>query len=216
MAEAKLGLTPGASVTGTGPSQGSAEPSGSPTLSPTPSPDGGSGGFTGTTSPPTDSSSSSGGPGSKAGQNSRTWDRTIVIGVHAPITGAAPVHEDSFDGEKGLFWRHGNGGQPVTVFGRTVRVVVQDDGSDPSQAQQACQEMVTQRQVFMLVGVTGADEIAACARYAQSAGVPYLSVGAAQRPLSGLGGYFAVSETYAQQASPLATYVNDSCRPWMG
>jgi hypothetical protein len=86
-------------------------------------------------------------------------------------------------------------------------MVVEDDRSDPSQAQQACQDLVTERHVFLLLGLSGADEISACAHYARSAGVPYVSVGAPRRPLAGLGQYFAVSETYSQQAAPLAGYI---------
>jgi ABC-type branched-subunit amino acid transport system substrate-binding protein len=62
-----------------------------------------------------------------------------------------------------------------------------------------CRELVEQDKVLMLFGVTGSDQITACARYAESAGVPYLSAGVNEDGLTGLRNYFAVSQTYAQQ-----------------
>jgi branched-chain amino acid transport system substrate-binding protein len=53
------------------------------------------------------------------------------------------------------------------------------------------------------VGGGGADQITACAQYAQSVGVPYLSAGVNEEGLAGLRAYFALSETYAQQSAKL-------------
>jgi len=130
-----------------------------------------------------------------------------VIGIHAPITGAAPVTINSFYTEKDLFWRYGNNGGPVTVYGRHVQVVVQDDQYNPSHAQQVCQQMVVQNHAFLLVGGAGTDQIVACANYAQSVGEPYLSAGVNQQYLAPLSDYFAVSESYPQQVPALANYI---------
>jgi branched-chain amino acid transport system substrate-binding protein len=151
-------------------------------------------------------SSGSGRSASRPGRG-HAWGSTIVIGIHAPITGAAPVRVDSFNSEKDLFWKYGNNLHPVTVSGRHVKVVVQDDQYNPSHAQQVCQQMVVQDHAFMLVGGAGTDQIVACAQYAQSVGVPYLSAGVTQGALSRFGNYFSLSETYVQQASPLAKYI---------
>ncbi|MFL5798154.1 MAG: ABC transporter substrate-binding protein [Actinomycetota bacterium] len=151
-----------------------------------------------------------GGGGSGGGGGGPAWGDTVVIGIHAPITGAAPVTLNSFTSEKDLFWRYGNGGRPVTVYGRHVRVVVQDDQYNPSHAQQVCQQMVQQDHAFVLVGGAGTDQIVACAQYAQSVGEPYLSAGVNQQYLAPLSDYFAVSESYPQQVGPLAEYIKRS------
>src|ERR671919_781007 len=63
---------------------------------------------------------------------SGTGDRTgifrdrIVIGIHAPVTGAAPVQAQAFESGKDLYWRWlERKGQ--SVFGRKVEVVFKDD-----------------------------------------------------------------------------------------
>ncbi len=85
-----------------------------------------------------------------------------------------------------------------------MRVFFEDDKFDPSTAVQVCKKMVEQDKVFVLIGGGGADQITACAKYAQSVGVPYLSAGVNEAGLSTLRSYFALSTTYSQQ-SPLLT-----------
>lgn len=124
----------------------------------------------------------------------------IRIGIHAPVTGAAPIPQNSFEEGKEVYWNTPDG----KVFGRTVKVFFQDDKFDPSTAVQVCKRMVEQDKVFLLVGGGGADQITACAKYAQSVGVPYLSAGVNEAGLASLRSYFALSTTYAQQ-SPMLT-----------
>jgi branched-chain amino acid transport system substrate-binding protein len=66
--------------------------------------------------------------------------------------------------------------------------------------------MVEQDKVFMLVGAGGADQITACAQYANSVGVPYLSAGVNESGLRNLRGYFAFSMTYAAQSPMLVQW----------
>jgi len=66
-----------------------------------------------------------------------------------------------------------------------------------------CQKMVEQDKVFMLIGGGGADQITACAQYANSVGVPYVSAGVNETGLRNLRGYFALSESYSQQSPML-------------
>jgi ABC-type branched-subunit amino acid transport system substrate-binding protein len=124
-------------------------------------------------------------------------DTVIKIGVHAPITGAAPIPQNAFDKGKDVYWKWlaERGG----LLGRNVQIIFKDDQFNPAHAVQVCRELVEQDKVFMLFGVTGSDQITACARYAESAGVPYLSAGVNEDGLTGLRNYFAVSQTYAQQ-----------------
>ena len=79
-----------------------------------------------------------------------------------------------------------------------------NDNYNPSQAVQACREMVEQEKVFLLVGIAGTDQIQACARYAASAGVPYISAGVTEIGLEGLRNYFAIWRSYPEQGPLLA------------
>jgi ABC-type branched-subunit amino acid transport system substrate-binding protein len=137
-----------------------------------------------------------------AGDRTGITDKVIKIGIHAPVSGAAPFPQTSFSKGAPVYWKYldTKGG----VFGRSVQVVFEDDAFDPATAKRVCQKMVEQDKVFLLVGGGGADQITACAQYANSVGVPYLSAGVNQTGLNGLRGYFAVSQTYAQQSPMLA------------
>ena len=211
----------------TGGPAGGTEPGGTSDATPSPSPEptGASGSDAGSpagsaptsgapTSEPTNSvvPSEKGALGDEAavGQNtgsSKIWGDTLVIGVHAPITGSAPVQFFSLEQEKALYWRYGSDLRPVRIAGRSLQVVLRDDRNDPSAAVDACRELATKDHAFLVIGISGPAQVAGCARFAQRAGVPYLSLGAAQRPLAGLGNYFALSETYAQQTPSLVTYL---------
>jgi ABC-type branched-subunit amino acid transport system substrate-binding protein len=129
-------------------------------------------------------------------------DTTIRIGIHAPVTGAAPFPQHAFEQSDDLYWKFlaERGG----VHGRNVEVVFRDDKYNPSSAVQVCREMVEEQKVFAIIGFAGADQITACARYADSVNVPYFSGGVNEDGLSGLNRYFAISQTYDQQSSTLA------------
>jgi ABC-type branched-subunit amino acid transport system substrate-binding protein len=131
-------------------------------------------------------------------------DKEIVIGVHAPLTGAAPVPEDSVDKAKDLYWKFiaERGG----IFGRNVRVVFRDDQFNPSRAVTVCREMVEQEHAFVLFGI-GTDQVVSCARYASQAGVPYFSMGGGEAALAQVRNYFAISMSFPQQAPMVAQVV---------
>jgi branched-chain amino acid transport system substrate-binding protein len=130
-------------------------------------------------------------------------NQTIKIGAHAPITGAAPVPSDSAQKGSDLYYkwlRHNN----QAINGRFVDSMLKNDNYNPSQAVAVCKEMVEKDRVFLLYGYAGTDQIQACARYAASVGVPYLSAGVTEIGLSTLPNYFAISMSYPQQAPLLA------------
>ncbi|MDQ1516586.1 MAG: branched-chain amino acid transport system substrate-binding protein [Actinomycetota bacterium] len=139
------------------------------------------------------------------GDRTGVTDTKIRIGIHAPITGAAPFPQNAFDKGKDVYWKMlaEKGG----IFGRNVEVVFRDDQFNPSRAVQVCREMVEQEKVFVLLGAAGSEQITACARYANSMGVPYLSAGVNEDGLTGLSSYFATSQTYAQQSPVLVSYI---------
>ncbi len=127
-------------------------------------------------------------------------DTEIVIGIHAPVTGASPIPQTSFDIGKDIYWEWLAANAPDRLFGRNVRVVFRDDEFNPQNAVRVCREMVEQEGAFLLVGGGGADQITACAQYANENGIPYLSAGVNETGLADLGTYFATSLTYAEQA----------------
>jgi len=142
-----------------------------------------------------------GGGAVAAGDRTGITEKEIVIGIHAPVTGAAPIPQSSFDEAKDVYWKFLN--EKGGLFGRNVRVVFEDDQFDPRTAVAKCKKMVTEDKAFLLVGGGGADQITACAQYANSVGVPYLSAGVNEEGLAGVRAYFALSETYANQSAKL-------------
>lgn len=132
---------------------------------------------------------------------------TITIGLHAPLTGAAPLKQTSFDSGKELYWQRGNNGKPVEIFGRQVRVVFRDDRYNPSYARSVCQEMAEQENAFLLIGGGGTDQTQACAQYAASKGIPYVSAGVTELGLTQLPNYFALSMSYPAQIPLLAQMI---------
>lgn len=139
------------------------------------------------------------GPGNATG----VTDKVIKIGIHAPLTGAAPVPSDSVEIGKDLYFRW-MADKGESLFGRTVQVVLKNDQYNPSTAVAVCKEMVEKDEVFLLAGSAGTDQIQACARYAASVGVPYLGAGVTELVLNQLQNYFATSMTYNDQGPMLA------------
>jgi ABC-type branched-subunit amino acid transport system substrate-binding protein len=147
-----------------------------------------------------------GGETAAAGDRTGITDKELVIGVHAPVTGAAAFPQVAFTDNQDLYWKWQNDRGGI-LNGRKVRVVFEDDKFDPNSAVRVCKKMVEQDKVFLLIGGGGADQITACAKYANTVGVPYLSPGVNESGLAGLRGYFAFSQTYAQQGPLLAQMV---------
>ena len=144
------------------------------------------------------------GPGDSTGVS----DSTVKIGIHAPLTGAAPLPSSSFQAGKDQYWRSGN-----KIAGRNVEVVFRDDKYNPSSASQVCQELIQKEKVFLLVGAGGADQIAECARVAAANGVPYLSSGVTELRLNQMPTYWALSQSYAQQMTPLMQLIKADVPP---
>ncbi|MCA1708751.1 MAG: ABC transporter substrate-binding protein, partial [Actinobacteria bacterium] len=134
---------------------------------------------------------------------------SIRIGLHAPLSGAAPFSTDSMEKGKDLFfrWLESRG---RTIHGRDVSVVLKNDQDNPSTAVAVCKDMVEREHVFMLVGFQGTAQIQACARYAASVGVPYVSPGVTSLVLEQLRNYFATSMSWPAQSRLLADmFVDD-------
>ena len=146
------------------------------------------------------------GPAPSGSTTTGVTNNAIKIGIHAPLSGAAPVPSDSVDAGKDLYFRW-MAQQKQSLFGRTVNVVLKNDQYNPSTAVAVCKEMVEKDEVFLLSGAAGTDQIQACARYSESVGVPYLSAGVTESLVSGFRTYFTTSMTYPDQAPLLVQYM---------
>lgn len=151
------------------------------------------------------SGTASGAVGGKGDRTGVTADK-IVVGLHAPVTGAAPFPAASFQRGKDLYWKRT--GAPK-VHGRTVEVLFQDDQYSPFTAVDRCRKMAEQQRAFLLIGGGGTDQVQACARYAATKGIPYLSAGVTEVGLKNLRNYFAISMSYPQQGPLLARFIKE-------
>ena len=167
----------------------------------------GGSGTTTTTTGGGDDTTTGGGPAAPTGSTSTgVTATTIKVGSHAPLTGAAPVPSDSALKGAKLYWEWLKENKN-DIHGRYVEALLKNDNYNPSQAVAVCKEMVEQDKVFYLSGAAGTDQIQACARYAASVGVPYLSAGVTEIGLTGLPNYFAVTMTYPDQGPLLVDYM---------
>lgn len=146
-----------------------------------------------------------GASGETAALGDAVTEKEIRIGLHMPLTGASPIPSDSAKKGADLYWRWlRERGQKIN--GRYVQPIVKNDNFNPSQAVAVCKEMVERDHVFLLAGTMqpgGADQVQACARYAASVGVPYVSLGTTRRLMQNPR-YFAITKTWPQQARMLA------------
>jgi len=133
--------------------------------------------------------------------------------MHGPVTGAVPLPNDSAAQAARVFWRWLRA-RDRPINGRHVRVVLRNDQTNPAQAVAVCKEMVEEKRVFALASLPAGlpHQAEACARYAESVGVPYISMGIGKHLLKGFKRYFAVSKPYPGQARLLADYFVDSLR----
>lgn len=158
---------------------------------------GGGGGSTGPT-----------GPGDRTGVS----DTKITIGFHAPVTGAASVPLTDIQNGIYLLSKYLDG-QGKKIHGRNTETLFRDDQYSPSHAVSVCREMVEKEKVFYLVGGGGTDQIVACARYASTKGVPYLSAGVTENTVKNLKNYFAFSASYPGQAKALVQLIKNFSPP---
>jgi ABC-type branched-subunit amino acid transport system substrate-binding protein len=163
----------------------------------------------GTTGETTDGTSggTTGGQQQVTGQDrTGVTDDKIVIGVHAPVTGAAPIPATSFREARNLYWEWQANDKKRDFLGRkTVEVLFADDTYDPASARAVCRDLA--RQSFMVAGGGGTDQIQACGAQAGVQRYLYFSSGVTEAGLEGNDWYFASSMTYRQQGVLLASYL---------
>ncbi|MBW3561522.1 MAG: ABC transporter substrate-binding protein [Actinobacteria bacterium] len=152
----------------------------------------------------------SGGGGNKPPGDDRTGagPDKLIYGIHAPLTGAAPLPSESFREGRDLYWKWWIGTKKQKVLGRpAVEVLFRDDQYNPSSATQVCREMARSGNAFALVGGGGTDQIQACGQWSNQNQVPYFSAGVTEKGLTGLPWYFATSMSYKQQGDLLGQLV---------
>ena len=182
----------------------------------------GTGGATSGTTTGTTAGTTSGGGATDGGSTGTTTgtpqqqpignDRTgvtadkITIGVHAPVTGAAPIPATSFRDAKDLYWEWHIGTKKRTILGRSaVEVLFADDKYDPADARPVCRDLA--RNAFIVTGGGGTDQIQACGAQAKVQEYLYFSAGVTEAGLTDNPWYFAASMTYRQQGILLANYL---------
>jgi ABC-type branched-subunit amino acid transport system substrate-binding protein len=138
--------------------------------------------------------------------------KQILLGFHAPLTGAAAVPLADIAAGTELYskWLTDKG---VTIHGRTIKTIWRNDKYNPADAVRECRDMVEREKVFALIGAAGTDQIVACANYAARKGVPYLSAGVSEDGLNKLNNYFAFTMSYPAQAKPLAEMIQRFTAP---
>ena len=135
--------------------------------------------------------------------------REVTIGIHSPLTGAAPLASNSVQRGAKVYWRWLRR-KDRAINGRYVRTVLMNDNYNPSQAVAVCKEMVEEDHVFLLAGIlqgSGVNQVQACARYAASVNVPYVSLGMTKLRLKRLPRYFAVTPTWPREGRLAADFL---------
>jgi len=98
----------------------------------------------------------------------RAQDGTIRIGLMAPLTGVVAAGGREMVDDFNWYWsQHGQ------IAGRSVEVMVEDDGSNPDTALQKARKLVEQGRVHMLFGNLLANTGLAVANYVKGTGTPY-------------------------------------------
>lgn len=150
------------------------------------------GGGSGSKSGGSASGTGTGGPADRTG----VTDTEIKVGLHAPVTGAAPFPAENFRRGQNVYWEWS--GAPK-IHGRSVKLIFENDDYSPFTAVDRCRKMAEQDKVFALIGGGGTDQVQACARWAASKGVPYVSAGVTENGMRNLKNYFAFTMSYKQQ-----------------
>ena len=148
------------------------------------------------------------GPGDRTG----VTDNKVLVGFHAPVTGAASVPLTDIQNGIILLSKYLED-KGKLIHGRVTETLFRDDQYSPSHAVTVCRELVEQKKVFYLVGGAGTDQIVACARYASTKGVPYLSAGVTENTVKNLKNYLAFSPTYPGQAKALVQLIKNFTPP---
>jgi len=104
----------------------------------------------------------------------------IVVGLHVPVTGAAPL-PTNWDDSLEVVQRSINDNP---IHGRTVRFIVEDDGYDPARGLAACRKLADSN-VLLVIGHSMPTIQESCASFFHQRGIPYLMRGIPEAALDG-------------------------------
>lgn len=128
---------------------------------------------------------------------------TIRIGMHVPITGAAPMPTD-WSKYLDALMQYVN--DELVPHGRRVEIRIEDDGYDPSQAMAACRRLAEDDPLFV-IGMTMPAAQDTCAGYFDGQDIPYLMRGTTPTVLDGRPFAFFATTPDDVQGRLLADYV---------
>jgi branched-chain amino acid transport system substrate-binding protein len=121
------------------------------------------------------------------GAASQTAQAEIVVGVGTALSGAvASIGIPNHKGIKAGFEYKGE------INGEKIRMVVLDDGSDPSTAARNARKFVEQENVDIIIGTAGAPQTLAMATVAAELKVPMVAISPIAPPPVGEGGPWVV------------------------
>jgi branched-chain amino acid transport system substrate-binding protein len=111
--------------------------------------------------------------GSAAGATAAD-SKTILLGTTAPFSGPETAYEPVVLGAQAYFdYIDAHGG----VNGRTIKLLIEDDGYDPSRTVAATQKLVEQDGVLAMFDTVGTEQALAVRQYLNDRKVPQLFVG---------------------------------------
>lgn len=96
----------------------------------------------------------------------------IVVGTHLDLSG--PIASWGVPVRNGMEMKVDEVNRAGGIFGRKLRLIVEDTGYDPKRAVMATERLVGQHKVFAIVGALGAPTTAAAMPVALKRGIPHL------------------------------------------
>jgi branched-chain amino acid transport system substrate-binding protein len=98
---------------------------------------------------------------------------TILLGTTAPLSGPETAYEPVVRGAQAYFdYVNAHG----AVFGRKVKLLIEDDGYDPARTVQATRKLVEQDGVLAMFDTVGTEQALAVRPYLNQVGVPQVFV----------------------------------------
>jgi branched-chain amino acid transport system substrate-binding protein len=154
---------------------------------------------------------SSSGGGEQEGDTTGVTDDTILIGTTQPLTGPAAPGYAKVSKAMEAYFEHLNaeGG----INGRSVELIVEDDGYDPSKTDSLTKKLVEQDKVFALVGALGTPTHSQVLDYVRDSRIPDLFVASGSRLWNQpetYPGTFGWQTDYTREGKILATYVDEN------
>lgn len=136
-------------------------------------------------------------------------DEEILIGTWAPLTGPSAALS-AFPRGMDAYFQHVNaqGG----IHGRTVRLIIKDDGYDPSRTPEVVRQLVEDDEVYAICGGIGTANSLAVKDYLANRFVPWVNPGSGSRVFTvpTQGTIFSTFPSYVTEGRILARHALDA------